>query len=209
MLNQLAERLISGRELTYNEALALGELEGDRLNELFLAALKVTRHFHGNRVDICSIMNAKSGRCSEDCAFCAQSGRYRTNVPVYPLLSKEEVLERALEMEAMGTKRFSLVTSGKGILTGDFEKVLNIFKTLRNKTSLSLCASLGIINYDKALRLKEAGVTTYHHNIETSCSYYPIICTTHSFQERMETIHSAKDAGLIICSGGIIGLGEK
>lgn len=209
MLSQLAERLISGRELTYNEALALGELEDDRLNELFLAALKVTRHFHGNSVDICSIMNAKSGRCSEDCAFCAQSGRYRTNVPVYPLLSKEEVLERALEMESGGAHRFSLVTSGRGILAGDFEKVLNIYKTLRNKTGLGLCASLGIIDYDKALRLKEAGVTMYHHNIETSCSYYPQICTTHSFRERVETIRSAKDAGLKICSGGIIGLGEE
>ncbi len=209
MFEQLAERLISGRELTCDEALALGELKDERLNELFLAALRVTRHFHGNRVDICSIMNAKSGRCSEDCAFCAQSGRYRTGAPVYPLLSKEEVLERALEMECRGARRFSLVTSGREISAGDFEKLLDIYETLRKKTSLSLCASLGIIDFDKALRLKEAGVTMYHHNIETSCSYYPKICTTHSFRERVETIRSAKNAGLMLCSGGIIGLGEE
>lgn len=209
MFSDLVDRVKSGGEITRDEALALGELAGDRLNELFLAALRLTRHFHGNRVDLCSIMNAKSGRCSEDCVFCAQSGHYYTGVPTYPLLSKEAILERALEMETKGAQRFSLVTSGRGILGGDFEKVLDIYKTLREKTGLSLCASLGIIDYEKALRLKEAGVTMYHHNIETSRSYYPKICTTHSFDERVETIRFAKDAGLGICSGGIIGLGEN
>lgn len=209
MFDELVTRIQSGGEITFDEALALGEFDGGRLNELFLAALQVTRHFHGNRVDLCSIINAKSGRCSEDCAFCAQSGHYRTGAPVYPLLSKEEVLERACEMEQKGARRFALVTSGRGIPDGDFEKVLDIYETLREKTGLCLCASLGIIDYDKALRLKEAGVTMYHHNLETSRSYYPEICTTHSFEERVETIHAAKAAGLGICSGGIIGLGEN
>jgi len=209
MFDELVERVKAGGEITCDEALALVELEGDRLNELFLASLRVTRHLHGNRVDLCSILNAKSGRCSEDCTFCAQSGHYHTGVPTYPLLSKEEILERAREMESKGARRFSLVTSGRGILGSDFEKVLGIYEMLRERTGLKLCASLGIIDYDKALRLKQAGVMMYHHNIETARSYYPEICTTHSFEERVETIRFAKEAGLGICSGGIIGLGEN
>ncbi|MCL6635520.1 MAG: biotin synthase BioB, partial [Peptococcaceae bacterium] len=137
MLEQLVERINDGGEITWDEALALGELGGEELNGLFLAALRVTRRRHGARVDLCSIINAKSGRCTEDCVFCAQSGYYRTAAPVYPLLSREEVLERAREMEAAGARRFSLVTSGRGIPEGDFEKVLDIYKTLREKTKLS------------------------------------------------------------------------
>lgn len=209
MFKEMVDRIKDGGEITFAEALAIGELEGGDLNELFLGALKLTRHFHGNRVDLCSIMNARSGRCSEDCTFCAQSGHYSTGVSVYPLLSTEEVLEKALEMQSRGARRFALVTSGRGIAGRDFAKVLDIYKTLREKTRLGLCASLGIIDYDKARGLREAGVSRYHHNIETSRSYYPEICTTHSFEERVETIRSAGEAGLEICSGGIIGLGEK
>ncbi len=209
MFNELVERIMSGGKISWEEAMALGETEGDRLNELFLAALKATRHYHSNEVDLCSIINAKSGRCTEDCAFCAQSGHHRTGVSTYPLLPKEEILERAREMESKGARRFSLVTSGRGVLDGDLEKVLDIYETLREKTTLRLCASLGIIDYNQALRLKEVGVAMYHHNIETSRSYYPEICTTHSFGERVETIYSARDAGLGVCSGGIIGLGEN
>ncbi|MDF9408076.1 MAG: Biotin synthase [Pelotomaculum sp. PtaB.Bin013] len=209
MFDELVEKIKSGGEITFDEALAMGELTGERLNELFLAALLVTRHLHGNRVDLCSIMNVKSGRCSEDCIFCAQSGHYRTDIDVYSLLSEEEILEQALEMEAEGARRFSLVTSGKGILNSDFDKILAIFEILREKTSLNLCASLGIINYDQAVLLKKAGVTRYHHNIETSRSFYAKICTTHLFNERVETIRAAGKAGLEICAGGIIGLGES
>lgn len=209
MFDELVEKIKSGGEMTRDEALVMGELTGERLNELFLAALRVTRHLHGNRVDLCSIMNVKSGRCSEDCTFCAQSGHYRTDVHIYPLLPQEDILERAYRMESEGTHRFSLVTSGKGIRDRDFEQILAIFEALGEKTSLKLCASLGIIDHEQALSLKEAGVTRYHHNIETSRSFYPRICTTHSFTARVETIQSVVEAGLEICAGGIIGLGES
>lgn len=209
MFNQLADKITAGKEITFEQALALTGLEGDLLYGLFLAALRITRYFHANKVDLCSIINAKSGRCSEDCAFCAQSGYYQTGIQVHPLLSEKDVLKRALEMESKGVRRFSLVTSGKGITDGDFRKVLHIYKTLSEKTGLRLCASLGILDRDRATRLKEAGVTRYHHNIETSRSYFSKICTTHTFKERVETIRSAKAAGLEICSGGIIGLGEN
>jgi len=208
MFDELVERIKSGGEITFDEALALGEIHGEQLNELFLAAFLVTRSLHGNRVDLCSIMNVKSGRCSEDCVFCAQSGHYRTDIHIYPLLAKEDILEQAYRMESKGACRFSLVTSGKSVSDSDFEKIIAAYETLRENTSLKLCASLGIINYDKALYLKKAGVTMYHHNIETSRSFYPEICSTHSFDERVETIHAVKEAGLDICTGGIIGLGE-
>jgi len=209
MFSELVDRIKSGGEINFDEAMDLDRLKGEQLYELFLAALRVTRHFHGNRVDLCSIINAKSGRCSEDCIFCAQSGHYRTGVSVYPLLSKEEILKQAYKMEAEGARRFSLVTSGKGISDSDFEKILVIFQSLREKISLNLCASLGIINYDQAVLLRKNGVTRYHHNIETSQSFYTKICTTHSYYERVETILAAGKAGLDICAGGIIGLGES
>ncbi len=209
MLNWLVDQILSGKEITFNQALALDKLEDDQLNELFLMALRITLYFHGNRVDLCSIINAKSGCCSENCAFCAQSVHYHTNIPAYPILSKEVVLKNAYEMESKGARRFSLVTSGKGVQGGDFEKVIDIYKILRQKTGLSLCASLGIIDYTKAWRLKEAGVSMYHHNIETSRSFYSEVCTTHTFEDRLETIRSARKAGLDICSGGIVGLGEN
>jgi len=208
MLGEFVTRIEAGGEITFDEALALGGLAGEELPDLFMAALRVTRRFHGGRVDLCSIINARSGRCSEDCAFCAQSGRYRTGAAVYPLLTKEEILPRAYEMETKGARRFSLVTSGRGMAGADFEKILDTYKTLGEKTNLSLCASLGIIDYHQALRLKESGVATYHHNLETARGHYPKICTTHSFDERVEMVRAAREAGLGVCSGGIIGLGE-
>ena len=209
MIAEMTGKILSGGEITPAEAIALGELTGQGLGELLWAAQQVSRHFHGNKVDLCSIMNAKSGRCSEDCTFCAQSSHYRTGAPIYPLLSVEEILERAKVMESKGARRFSLVTSGRGILDGDFDKIIDIYKILREKTGLGLCASLGIIDHKKALRLREAGVSMYHHNIETSKSFYPEICGTHSYEERVETINSVREAGLTACSGGIIGLGER
>jgi len=205
----IGERIISGGSLTRTEALSIGELKDLALQELFYAALRVTRHFHGKKVDLCSIINAKSGRCSEDCTFCAQSGRYRTGAAVYPLLSPVEILRRAKEMEALGARRFSLVTSGRGVSSGDFAKILEICRELVAKTSLKLCASLGIIDGAKARQLKEAGVERYHHNIESSRGHFPNVCTTHTFEERVETIRAAREAGLEVCCGGIVGLGES
>lgn len=209
LIDRLTRRIEKGGEVAPEEALDLGRLEGESLWELLGAARRLTRRFHGDRVDLCSIINAKSGRCSEDCAFCAQSGHYSTGVTVYPLLSKEDILRRALEMEKAGARRFSLVTSGRGVLEGDFNRILDIYETLREKTGLTLCASLGLLDYAQALRLKEAGVSMYHHNLETSGSYYRHICTTHSFEERVGTIRSVRASGLAICSGGILGLGES
>ncbi|NLJ75940.1 MAG: biotin synthase BioB [Peptococcaceae bacterium] len=208
MYSELLGQILAGNEVPIEQALSWGELDDSQLNELFLAALQVTRYFHGNQVDLCAIFNAKSGLCSEDCAFCAQSVCHHSNIPVSPIPAKEMVLEKAYEAESNGVRRFSLVTSGRGIEEEDFEKILEIYEALKERTQLSLCASLGIIGHTKARSLYEVGVTMYHHNIETSRSFFPKICTTHNYDDRLKTIHTARKAGLNICSGGIIGLGE-
>jgi biotin synthase len=154
-------------------------------------------------------MNAKSGRCTEDCKFCAQSGHYKTNVEEYELVSKEDALKLARENEKEGVNRFSLVTSGRGASDSDLEKILDIYEELNREMKLDLCASLGILGYEQLLKLREKGITMYHHNLETSREYYKNICTTHSYDERIDTINAAKKAGLFVCSGGIIGLGES
>jgi biotin synthase len=162
----------------------------------------------GNKLDLCSIMNAKSGRCSENCKFCAQSGHYRTKTAEYPLVDAGRVLQLAKANEARGVRRFSLVTSGKMLTEAEFERIIKMYKVLRRETQLQLCASLGSIGYEAAVRLKEAGVSRYHHNVETSSDYYNRICDTHSYQERIGTIGNVKKARLEVCSGGILGLGE-
>ncbi|OAT85016.1 biotin synthase BioB [Desulfotomaculum copahuensis] len=202
-------KVFSGEGLSREEILSLAGCAGEELVRVRALAGEVTRRFHGRRVDLCSIINARSGLCSEDCRFCAQSARYRTGAAVYPLIDAAAALAKARRMEAAGAGRFSLVTSGRGITGRDFETVLDVFRILHAETGLSLCASLGIIDGEQARQLKEAGVSTYHHNLETGRSFFPQICTTHSYDERVATIRAAQGAGLAVCSGGIIGMGES
>lgn len=180
--------------------------DGRRLLEL--AATERERASR-NCVELCAIINAKSGRCSEDCVFCAQSAHYKTEITARPLPDEAEVLAYARRLEGYGVKKLSLVTSGKGISDRDLERLLPIYRMLREKTRLGLCASHGIITSEQARRLKESGVRRYHHNLETGGSYFQNVCTTHTYQERLDTITIAKEAGLEICCGGLIGLGES
>jgi len=205
---ELKEKILSKQDVTKKEILELVNINEEDLSILYESANSIRKAFIGDSVDLCSIANAKSGGCSEDCKFCAQSSHYSTSIENYPLIDTDTALKQAKEVESEGVHRFSLVTSGKGIGKRDFEKVLTIYDTLNAETSLSLCSSLGIINEEKAIALKEKGITNYHHNLETSRRYYPYICTTHSYDDRISTILEAKKAGLQICSGGIIGLGE-
>lgn len=209
-IKDLEIRILSGEYINFQEAMALTELRNnEEIEQLCLSANNIRKTFCGNKVDLCSIMNAKSGRCSEDCKFCAQSVHYNTNAEVYDLASKEVALKLAKENESEGVNRFSLVTSGRGITSSDFEKVLDIYEKLNRELKMKLCASLGILEYDKLLKLKERGITMYHHNLETSREFYKEICTTHSYEERIDTIKAAQKAGIPVCSGGIIGLGES
>lgn len=209
-IKDLEIRILSGEYINFQEAMTLTELRNnEEIEQLCLSANNIRKTFCGNKVDLCSIMNAKSGRCSEDCKFCAQSVHYNTNAEVYDLVSKEAALKIAKENESEGVNRFSLVTSGRGITSSDFEKVLGIYEKLNRELKIELCASLGILEYDKLLKLKDIGITMYHHNLETSREFYKEICTTHSYEERIDTIKAAQKAGIPVCSGGIIGLGES
>lgn len=209
MLNDLERKIFDGLFITGEEALSLTRLEGFEIYDLLAVAGRVTRRFSGNRVELCSIVNARSGRCSEDCVFCAQSAHYNTGTDAYSVLRPEEVLRRAIEMEKSGVNRLSVVTSGRGISGCDLETVLEIIRLLRRETGLQLCASLGIITGDQATMLKEAGLSQYHHNLETAASYFNRVCTTHTYWDRVETITTAGKAGLQVCAGGILGLGES
>lgn len=208
LINRLEEKVLSGQDISWDEAQKLTELEGPDLYHLLAAAGRIRDTRAGKKVDLCSIINAKSGHCSENCKYCAQSAHYQTEAEVYDLLDEETILERALHMEREGAQRFSLVTSGRGIKEADFIRVLAIYRRLARETNLKLCASFGIIAQDMAKELREAGVTMYHHNLETSESYFSQICTTHSYEDRINTIRACQAAGLPVCSGGIISLGE-
>ncbi len=176
--------------------------------ELIKQALLIKISHRGLKFGMCSIMNIKSGKCSEDCAFCAQSARHATNAPVFGLKSKEEILRHAQRAKELGATHFSLVASGRGPTQSELAEVIEAIKYLKDRIDIKICASLGIIDEDGLRALKEAGLSRYHHNIETSRQYFPMICSTHSFEERIKTIKSIKNVGLECCSGCILGIGE-
>lgn len=205
----IADRIIAGDALSGAEAVELSLLKGTDLFALFLAASRVKEHFVGNRVSLCSIINAKSGRCPENCAFCAQSAHHQTDVPVYPLLETEKMVQCAKEAEISGSTCYGIVTSGTTIHEGaELDAVCETLRRIRVETNIAPSCSLGIIDERKALALKEAGAVTYHHNLETARSFFPIICSTHDYDDDVNTILAAKHAGMAVCSGGIFGMGE-
>ncbi len=199
------EKVLAGEELCRQEALALVE---EPLEELCQAAQEVRRAFCGERFDICTIINGKSGKCSENCKFCAQSAHYHTETEEYPLLSGEEMLKAALCNQEAGVLRFSVVTSGRRLSDSEVDKICDAFRLLKKETNLSLCASPGLLTYEQYGKLKEAGVERIHNNLETSRRYFPQICTTHTYENKRSAIQAAQRAGLSVCSGGIMGMGE-
>ena len=206
---KLIETVKRDKTLGREDARKILDLEKERFHHLLFAASEIRRHFRGNSITTCAIVNAKSGQCSEDCAFCAQSAHHETELGVHPLMSDEEMLEHA-EKEERLSRRFSVVTAGKGLQGSEVEVVGRAVsgfkeKNLRQKP----CASLGILCDDDFSFLKKKGLTRYHHNIETSKNFYPQICTTHSYDDRVATIRAAQKAGLETCVGGILGMGES
>lgn len=204
-INEIKLKVLNGYKVSKDDAL---KLYLEKSEELYKAANCIREKLCGNKVDLCSIINGKSGKCTENCKYCAQSTHFNTGVEEYKLLSYEEIKKSAKENEEGHLDRFSIVTSGKGLKGKEFEEVLGYYKKLNEECNIKLCASHGILDRDSLLRLKEAGVLRYHHNIETSRNYYKEICTTHTFDDRITTINFAKEIGLEVCSGGIIGLGE-
>lgn len=210
---KIKEKILNGGRITFEEALKVINIDENHietLEVLFQGANEIRKNFSGNKVDLCTIMNGKSGKCSEDCKYCAQSAHYNTGIQEYKLLEYEEILDRALEVQNQGAHRFSIVTSGRGISSEDeLDKLVEIYSRLRKDTTLNLCASHGIVSYEQLKKLKEAGVSMYHHNIETSSSNYSNICTTHTYEDRINTVKNVQKVGMGICCGGIIGMGES
>ena len=206
MINKLKDKILSGYNITYNEALSLIETP---LNELLEAADEIRKHFCSNIFDICSIINAKSGKCSENCKFCAQSAHYKTNISEYPLLDKETIIKNALYMAEKGVLRFSIVTSGKALTDKDVEILADTIKEIKSKSNISICASLGLLTDENFKKLKDAGLERVHNNLETSENFFSSVCTTHTFDDKINALKAALQSGLSVCSGGIIGLGES
>ncbi len=178
------------------------------LPELITMANRIRQDSVGHKLDLCTIMNAKSGLCSEDCKFCAQAGRHATGIPAYPLKNKREILDAAREAKNLGAGRFGIVTSGDDLSRDEIKSIADAVYEMTNKIGIKACASLGKMNEEGFSVLKESGLSRYHHNLETSRGYFSKIVTTHTYQDRIGTINSAKKAGLEVCSGGIIGMGE-
>lgn len=207
MLQKIKERILAGGEpATRDEALVLAAWpDADALCD---AADEVCRALCGTDLDSCSIVNARSGRCGEDCKWCAQASRHHTGCHTYNAIDPAEVMQAARHNEREGIRRFSLVTSGRSVAANDLDTFCAMFMRLHEETGLGLCASMGLLDYDGMVRLREAGVTRYHCNLETSAEVFPTLCSTHTQQEKVETIRAARRAGLQVCSGGIIGMGE-
>ena len=187
----------------------INDLRKMPLRELMGLALEKKLANRAQKVSLCSIINAKSGKCSEDCRFCVQSAHYETDCPVYSLKDRREVLEAAAEAKRIGAGRFSLVTSGRGMNREQVEPVAELAAAIRDEVGIKVCASLGILGVEEAGILKEAGVSRYHHNLETSREFFPQVVSTHSFDERIATIKACQEVGFEVCAGGIFGLGES
>jgi biotin synthase len=200
--------VLSGGSLTEAEGRELAELGAEHTTSLLFAANAVMRA-RGLRRFTCSITNAKSGTCSQDCAFCAQSGHYSTGSPTHPLLPLEDLVERGLAMHRAGARCYSLVTSGLRLGEDEIDRVCACLRELRARTDLELSASLGLLSPESVRRLAGAGLNRYHHNLETARSHFPAICTTHEYDQDVETVRLARESGLKVCSGGILGLGES
>jgi biotin synthase len=177
---------------------------------LFVEAARIRDHFVGSTVHLCSIINAKSGKCPENCAFCAQSAHHQTGVDVYPLVDEDEIVRCATLAEQNGAGCYGIVTSGTRInRTEELDSVCRAVGRIKAETGISPSCSLGIMDETMAIRLRDAGMETYHHNLETSRSFFPQICTTHDYEDDVATIRAAKNVGLRVCAGGIFGLGES
>lgn len=209
MIISYAQQVMNGQDLTPDQAKELIHVSDEDTMILLAMADKIRQHFNGNDVDLCAIINARSGKCPENCKFCAQSAHHNTGVTVYPFMDDEEILAAARKAKEAGAIRFSIVTSGRNTNNpNEFEQILRVLRRIKEEIGLEICCSLGLLEYEQALQLKEVGVTRYHSNIETAPSNFPNICTTHSYEDKMYTINNAQKAGIRVCSGGILGLNE-
>jgi biotin synthase len=205
----LANRVLDGHPLTRDEALAILRAADDELLEILAAAYKVRRRWFGNTVQLYFLVNAKSGLCAEDCHYCSQSKISTADIPRYPLLDAQQLLEAARVAAERKSKTYCLVISGRGPTERELRAVEQIVPQIKARYDLEVCACLGLLTEEQARRLAACGVNKVNHNLNTSQAFYDQICTTHTFQDRLATLRAVRSAGLALCSGGIVGMGER
>ena len=204
---ELKEKVLDDYKVTKEDALNLVDAP---LDDLCDAANEIRYHFCGNKFDACNIINVKSGRCSENCKFCAQSNHYNTDIDIYPLLSKEELKEKTLAIYNGGFKRISYVASGRKVNEREFNQLIDLIQELNEENEdIKICVSLGLLRKVQIDALSVAGVDRIHNNLESSRNYFKEICTTHSYDEKLDTINLIDNVDVMICSGGIFGMGES
>lgn len=204
-IKEKKEKVLNGKLLNKEEAMELIEVP---LEELCNAADNIRKHFCGNGFDICTIINGKSGRCSEDCKYCAQSACYQAAITTYPLKGTEEIVKQAQYNEERGMLRYSIVTSGRALSDTEVDAVCDSIRAVKKETDIEVCVSFGLLNEEQYRRVKAAGASRVHNNLESSRNFFKTVCTTHTYDEKLAAIKAAKAAGLSVCSGGIMGLGE-
>ena len=209
LIDGMIEIALKGQSISSDKALQLESFTHEELDYLFIGTDRIRDKFKGDDVKICSIVNAKSGRCVEDCSFCAQSSSFQTDAPETELMSVEEMVAAAKEAEAFGANEFSIVASGtKMDDRKELDKVIAAVRRIKAETSLETCCSLGLMELDDLKELKAAGLDRCHHNLETAASFFNKIVTTHTYEDEVKAVQNAKEAGLQVCVGGIFGMGE-
>ncbi len=209
LLKIALDKGLCGDGLSRQEALEFVSLPESSFFDILSVANRIRAFHKGNDVNLCAIVNAKSGLCKEDCSFCAQSIKYSTGVNEYPMTAPDKIVGSALDAERFGAREFSIVTSGTKIeKERDIAALEEALRSMKGSTSMERCASLGIMSRDTLKRLKAGGLQSYHHNLETGRSFFPKVCTTHRYDEDVEAVRAAKELGFYVCSGGIFGLGE-
>ena len=206
MLKKLTNKIIDERyHISKNEAI---EILNTDLKVLSYCAEQIRKKFCDSKFDMCSIINGKSGKCSENCKFCAQSAHYKTNIKEYSLLDTNSIFNVAKHNWNKKVKRFSIVTSGKKLTDEEIDLVCKTYEKIKKECNIMLCASMGLLTKQQFIKLKKSGVSRYHCNLETSRKFFPNICTTHTYNDKINAINIAKKTGFEICSGGIFGMGE-
>ena len=209
LIKTIIASTLDGKGITRQQALELEFFSHEELDYLFEGTNRLRDRFKGNNVKICSIVNAKAGKCQEDCGFCAQSSQFKTDSPEYGLLDVEKIVEAAKEAEAFGSNEFSIVTSGTALNSREeLNKVIEAVKRIKKETNLETCCSLGLMDLEDLKELKTAGLDRCHHNLETAESHFDKIVTTHNYEDEVLAVKNAKEAGLQVCVGGIFGMGE-
>ena len=209
-IDSITARILDGGNMTTDEAKWMIRLEDDYLPWLMAGADRIRKTYRGNEIEVCAISNVRSGNCSENCSFCSQSGHYQTSSPVYNYISSEELSRQAQQAREWGASDFGVVSKGWGVRSDKERKQLKeYFQTLEQTSDIGRCASLGVLDTNSAAELKAMGMENYHHNLECAESFFDQVCTTHTYQENIDTITAAINAGLRVCSGGILGMGEN